>query len=363
MIKVPLILSLLLILNSTELMAHISTQVDSYIQKLVAQQEFSGVILIAQQGNPIFHTAYGFANHEWEIPCTLDTKFRIASITKQFTAAAILKLQEQGLLKLTDTVDKYIPDYPQGNRITIHHLLSHTAGLARIFEIPHLNNVLRVPHTTGQMVELFKNKPLIFNPGSYYDYSNSGYLLLSHIIEIITGKSFAYSLKELILIPADMHESGNDDNTMILKKRASGYILINDTLCNGEYIEMQLCAGAGGIYSCAADLLRWNQALYSGKIITPESLTYMLTPYTISLSAFPGGCELYDLSYANYGYGIRTGIYSNGTHFTSHEGILNGFITNMIHMIEPNIDIVILSNFQHAPIKEITGTLANYITL
>lgn len=332
----------------------------SYLSSLEEQNQLSGIVLIAQNNEIIFHHAYGLANNELHVKNHEHTKFRIASITKQFTAALILKLQELGYLGVNDPVSKFIPDFPNGHAITLHHLLSHTSGLARIQEIPDLSNILRIPHTSAQMVELFKNSQAKFNPGQYYDYSNAGYLLLTYIIELVTEKSFGQVLQELILIPPGMHESGSDDNSLILKDRASGYCLVEDQLHNAPYIEMSLCGGSGGMYATAYDLYLWNQALYSGKIISKDSLTLMFTPHTQRLTAFEG-CIGWDLSYAQYGYGIRVGTLANGNHFSSHEGIFNGFCSNLIHIFESNTDIIILSNFQHAPIKEISDTLINYV--
>lgn len=332
----------------------------SYLSSLEKQNQLSGIVLIAQNNEIVFHQSYGLSNHELHVKNHEHSKFRIASITKQFTAALILKLQELGYLGVNDPVSKFIPDFPNGHAITLHHLLSHTSGLARIQEIPDLSNILRIPHTSAQMVELFKNSPAKFNPGQYYDYSNAGYLLLSYIIELITKKSFGQVLQELILIPAGMHESGSDDNRVILKDRASGYNLVDNQLQNGTYIDMPLCGGSGGMYATAYDLCLWNQALYSGKIINQNSLGQMLSQHTQNLSAFDG-CIGWDLSYAQYGYGIRVGTLPNGNYFASHEGIFNGFCSNIMHIFESNTDIIILSNYQHAPIKEISDTLIYYV--
>lgn len=341
--------------------AHPKTNlITDYLDELTQYNQFSGVVLVAQDNKIIFHKAYELANHELGIKNHEHTKFRIASVTKQFTAALVLKLQELGLVAVYNPVSKYIPDYPNGDAITLHHLLSHTSGLARIQEIPNVDNVLRIPHTKAEMVNLFKDRSSKFNPGQYYDYSNAGYLLLSYIIELVTKKSFGQALKEFILIPAGMHESGSDDNALILANRASGYYLVESQLQNAPHIEMLLCGGSGGMYATAYDLYLWNQALYSDKIINKNSLAQMLTPHTQELAAFEG-CIGWDLSYAHYGYGIRVGTLANGHHFSSHEGIFNGFCSNIIHIFESNTDIIILSNLQHTPIKEINDTIINYI--
>lgn len=339
-----------------------TTLIASYLDDLSAKSQFSGVVLISQNNTLLLHKAFGLSNHELVVRNHEHIKFRIASITKQFTAALILRLQELGYVSVNDPVSKFIPDFHNGNAITLHHLLSHTSGLARIQEIPNLSNILRIPHTSAQMVDLFKNSPTKFNPGEYYDYSNAGYLLLSHIIELVTQKSFAQTLKEFILTPACMQNSGSDNNALILKDRASGYNLVDEQLQNGTYIDLPLCSGSGGMYATAHDLYLWNQALYSGKIINQNSLAQMLNPHTQNLTAFEG-CIGWDLSYAQYGYGIRVGTWANGHHFTSHEGIFNGFCSNIIHIFESNTDIIILSNFQHAPIKEISDALINFLLL
>ena len=345
----------------TSTMAHQTAQsIKTYLSSLTNQDQFSGIVLVVQNNKILFHQAYGWANLELNVKNHEHTKFRIASITKQFTATLILKLQEQGLLSINDTISKFIPDFPNGHIITLHHLLNHTSGLARIQEIPDIGNILRIPHTKAQMVTLFKAQPSKFNPGDYYDYSNASYLLLTYIIELVTKKSFGQALQELILIPAGMHGSGSDNNVVILKDRASGYCLVEDQLHNAPYIDMPLCGGSGGMYATAHDLYLWNQALYSGKIINKNSLAPMFTPHTQNLTAFEG-CIGWDLSYAQYGYGIRVGTLINGQHFASHEGIFNGFCSNIMHIFESNTDIIIQSNFQHAPIKDITDTIVNYV--
>ncbi len=354
-----ILFSLFIILNS--MAQEKNSSVHKYLEDLTHHNQFNGIVLIAHNSEIVFHQAYGLANHELNVKNHEHTKFRIASITKQFTAALILRLQELSLLKIADTVDQYIPDYPNGNAITLHHLLSHTSGLARIQEIPDISNILRIPHTKWQMVTLFKDRHVKFNPSNFYDYSNASYLLLTYIIELVTKKSFGQALQELILTPAGMHESGSDNNSLILKDRASGYCLAEDQLQNAPYIDMALCGGSGGMYATAHDLYLWNQALYSGKIINQNSLSQMLSPHTQSLAAFEG-CIGWDLSYAQYGYGMRVGTLANGNHFSSHEGIFNGFYSNLLHIFESNTDIIILSNFQHAPIKDITDRLLITLT-
>lgn len=351
-------------LASTICMINCAQSIDSlacYLSNLEKNNQFSGIILIAENNSIVLHRPLGLSNYELDVKNKLDTKFRIASITKQFTAALVLKLQELGNLSVNDPVSKFIPDYPKGSAMTLHHLLIHTSGLAHIQEIPDLANILRIAHTRAQMVDLFKYSPAKFNPSEYYDYSNAGYLLLSYIIELATQKSFAQALKEFILTSAGMHESGSDDNAFILKDRASGYNLVNNELQNGAYIDMPLCSGSGGMYATAHDLYLWNQALYSGQIINRDSLALMLTPHTQTLTPFEG-CIGWDLSYAQYGYGIRVGTLANGHHFTSHEGIINGFCSNIIHIFESSTDIIILSNLQHAPIKEMSDIIINYVS-
>jgi CubicO group peptidase (beta-lactamase class C family) len=203
----------------------IEAEVDAYVKPYLEMGGFSGSILIAKGGKILLKKGYGMANYELGVPNTPDTKFHIASVSKPFTAAAVMLLQERGLLSVSDPLTKFISDYPKGDKITVHHLLTHTSGIPNVNNYPDYDAKSKFPQTPASLVEMFKNKPLIMQPGDQYNYSNSNYNLLAYIIEKVSGKSYGEFLKENIFQPLAMKDTGHDGQAeTLLKNRASGYV-------------------------------------------------------------------------------------------------------------------------------------------
>jgi CubicO group peptidase (beta-lactamase class C family) len=265
--------------------------------------QFSGTILVAQDGSIIYEDAFGWANLEWRIPNTLDTRFRIAFITKQFTAILVMQQVEKGRLQLDGKVSEYLPDYPErnGSRITIHHLLTHSAGIIDfkdMFQHLHLGGTVdiggftlqvaddkdmpdymtlgRLPHTRQDLLGYFADKDLLFSPGSQSRYSNFGYVLLAVILEQVTGQSYQEILQEGILDPAGMQDTGVDVSSSILEQRASGYV--HKPLAGPEniFVDMSLFLGSGCLYSTVGDLFLFYEALYAGKLLQDDSMDRMM---------------------------------------------------------------------------------------
>ncbi|MGC2310125.1 MAG: serine hydrolase [Candidatus Babeliaceae bacterium] len=327
---------------STQIHAQkVSEQLDAYMQALTKLNRFSGSVVVAKGNTILLNKGYGFASHEFEIPNTPQTRFRICSITKMITAAAIMQLQERGLLQVSDSISKYLPDYPRGHEITIHHLLTHTSGVSS-GNMP-LEMVVS-PATLEQIISFYKNEPLEYGPGADYRYSNAGYLLLSAIIERISGKSYTSFIKENILVPVNMHESFfRDCDYGILKNCACGYCLneINE-LVNGHYVYENF-KGSGGLFCTAYDLYMFVQALNTGGLMSKSSLQTMFTPYH---------------NKENYGYGCHID-YLEKNKFIEHGGMLSsGFKSNVSVFIDDEIYIVILSNFFSAWVNETRDALA-----
>jgi len=318
-----------------------SQQLDKYMEALTKLNRFSGVVLIAKGDTILLNKGYGFASYEFEVHNTSQMKFRICSITKMITAVAILQLQEKGLLDVNDSVSHYLPDYPRGEEITIHQLLSHTSGISSD-NLP-LEMVV-CPAKLEDMLSFFKNKPLEFEPGSDYRYSNAGYYLLSYIIETISGTSYETYIQENILIPSKMKDSffrGHDYE--ILKNCASGYCFNEtNTLVNGHYVYENF-KGGGGLFCTAYDLYLFAKALTDGKLINIESIQTMFTPYHTK---------------ENYGYGCH--IQSLFDHkCIEHGGMLSsGFKSNLSILLEDDIYIVILSNLFSSWVNEAREALA-----
>jgi len=308
----------------------------------VDQGLFSGSVLIAKDGKIILCKGYGMANYEHGVPNTPQTKFRLGSITKQFTAMAIMQLQEKGLLNINDTVYKYIPDYPNGDKITIHHLLTHTAGIPNVARFPKYKKKKIKPHTSEELVARFKDEPLDFEPGEKHRYSNSGYMLLGYIIEKASGKTYEDFLKENIFAPLGMHNSGYDKAGPIIKNRASGYEWGDyDKLENASYIHMSFSAGAGALYATLGDLYLWDQALYTEKLCTKELLEKAFT----SIKGY------------NYGYGWRIKE-QDRRKLVFHPGAIDGFSNFIGRYINDRVSIILLNNIGHVSARKIAETLA-----
>jgi len=290
--------------------------------------QFSGAVLVARNGVPVFRQAFGLANLEWEIPNTPDTKFRIGSITKQFTATAILQLAEAGKLSVDDPLLKYYPGSPAAwNGITIRHLLTHTSGIPSFTSIPHFfDQQARLDRTPKEIIELTQDKALEFAPGSKYAYDNTGYVILGYIIEMVSGEKYADYIQHHIFDPLAMKSSGYDVSETLIPKRAAGYSRGKDQFTNARFISMTEPYAAGSLYTTVDDILTWDQALYAAKLLTPASLQAMFTDY-------------------GHGYGFGWVIANQfGHRHIVHAGAVNGFITRIDRYPEDKLTVVVFSN-------------------
>ncbi|WP_166924732.1 serine hydrolase [Flavobacterium poyangense] len=299
--------------------------------------QFNGSVLIAEHGKVLFKKGYGQANMEWNIPNEPDTKFRLGSISKQFTAFLIVKLAQDGKIKLDAPITTYLPDYPKatGDKVTIHHLLTHTSGIPNYTSVPRfLQEKSREPYTPQEFIKTFENLPLEFTPGERFRYSNSGYFLLGYIIEKITGKTYEQYLQETILTPLKMANTGYDHNETILKKRAAGYEKRGTKLINSPYLDMSIPYAAGSLYSTVEDLYLWDQSLYTNKLLSAASMELLYKPYINA-----GG--------ESYGYGWFIDEASNGDKaklkVIEHGGGINGFNT-VISRVPADKNLVVLLN-------------------
>jgi CubicO group peptidase (beta-lactamase class C family) len=259
----------------------IEAEVDAYVKPYLEMGGFSGSILIAKGGKILLKKGYGMANYELGVPNTPDTKFHIASVSKPFTAAAVMLLQERGLLSVSDPLTKFISDYPKGDKITVHHLLTHTSGIPNVNNYPDYDAKSKFPQTPASLVEMFKNKPLIMQPGDQYNYSNSNYNLLAYIIEKVSGKSYGEFLKENIFQPLAMKDTGHDGQAeTLLKNRASGYVPVGVSgFENAPYLDWTSKTGNGSLYSTVEDLYKWDRALYTEKLLKKPTLERMFTAH------------------------------------------------------------------------------------
>jgi CubicO group peptidase (beta-lactamase class C family) len=309
-------------------------QIDDLMRRYVDNGKFNGSVLVAENGKVIFEKGYGLANMEWNIPNAPDTKFRLGSLTKQFTGMLIMQLVEQGKLKLEGKVTDYLTDYPKatGDKITIHHLLTHTAGIPNYTNFPGFNEKIgRNRYRPADFIKQFSDLPLEFEPGSAFTYSNSGYFLLGFIIEKVTGKPYERVLQENIFTPLQMHNTGYDGFNKVLPKRASGYELWNLVYENASYLDMSIPYAAGSLYSTVEDLALWDQALYTDKLLSAPSKALLFTPYKNGYA---------------YGWGVykrQIGQLKDSVQVMSHLGGINGFNT-LLTRIPTNKQLVVLLN-------------------
>jgi CubicO group peptidase (beta-lactamase class C family) len=352
-----LILVALFLTTTSFLTAQTATQKAAKFDEVMAlaskYQTFNGAVLVAENGKVIYKKGFGLANMEWNIPNTPETRFRLGSITKQFTATLILQLVEQGKIKLDGKLSDYLPDYRKdvGEKVTIHQLLTHTSGIPSYTGLPgFIRDVSRNPYTVDEFVKKFASNDLEFEPGSKFSYNNSGYFLLGAIIEKITGRPYEQVIKEKIFEPLGMKNSGYDHAATILEKRASGYIKTRDGYLNAPYLDMSLPYAAGSLYSTVEDLFLWDQALYTDRLLSEQSKAVMYKPY---LQNYAYG---WVITKAKLGSGPET-VTSIG-----HNGGINGFNTLLVRYPEQRNLIVLLDNTsQGASLDRLAGELTNIL--
>ncbi len=316
-------------------------RMEQIIQSSVTGKRFMGTVLVAQNGEILLDKGYGYANLEWEIPDSPEAKFRLGSITKQFTAACILLLEERGKLKTDDPVKKYMPDAPAAwDKITIYNLLTHTSGIPSFTGFPDYRSTEAVPTTPEKLVARFRDKPLDFQPGEKWNYSNSGYVLLGYLVEKISGQSYKDFVQENIFKPLGMNDSGYDSNSAVILHRAYGYSPGSNGPVNAGYIDMSIPFSAGALYSTTHDLLRWEQGLFGGKLLSAASLKKMTTPFKENYAC---------------GLSVRT---VNGHTEIDHGGGIEGFNTELAYYPDDKLTIVVLANLNGGAPETIATQLA-----
>jgi CubicO group peptidase (beta-lactamase class C family) len=333
---------LITVLSFAAMAQDLAPKADELINAYVKQSQFSGSVLIAKGGQVILSKGYGMANYELEVPNTPQTRFRLGSITKQFTALAIAQLVERGVVKVDDPITKYLPDFPKetGDKITVYHLLTHTSGIPSFTESSDYPQIKINPFSGEKLIAWLKNKPLDFTPGENFKYNNAGYILLGNIIEKVTGKSYEQYLKENILEPLGMKSTGYDHNKQVMKNRAAGYTAKGKEIERAEYIDMSVPGGAGALYSTVEDLYLWDRALYTEKLVKKATLEKLYTPFK-----------------SNYAWGWRVGE-QNGRKVVLHGGGIDGFNTTIVRYVNDDICIIALSNRIPAALNAMSKNLA-----
>ena len=315
---------------------------DQVVRSFSDRQLFMGAVLVARGDQVLFNKGFGSANLEWDIPNSPQSKFRLGSLTKQFTAASSMLLEERGKLKTEDPVKKYMPDAPAAwDGITIFHLLTHTSGIPNFTNLPEYRKMEPFATPVGDIIALFRDRPLDFAPGEKWNYSNSGYVVLGYLIEKISGESYQKFLQENIFTPLGMKDSGYDSNSAIEARRDSGYTRGASGIENTGYIHMTVPFSAGALYSTTGDLLRWEQGLFGGKVLTAASLQKLTTPFK-----------------NDYAFGLIVHTV-HGHKVIEHDGGIEGFNTHLQYSPDDKLTVVVLANLNGTAPGEIGAKLAS----
>ncbi len=307
--------------------AQLDDRLNEYLRAFVDSGNFSGAVLVAQKGKIILRRGYGMANYELNVPNSPEIRFHIASVSKPFTAAAILQLEEQGRLQVADRVSRFLPNFPHGDEITLQHLLTHTSGIKNINDLPDYNAFACLPHTLEELVGKFASVPLDFPPGSSYHYSNSNYNLLALIIEKVSGEAYGDYIQKHIFDPAGMRDSGNDgDASRLIVLAASGYQPAGAVgFEKVGYLDWSNKTGNGSLYSTLDDLYRFDRALKTNVILK----------------------EATRQKYFVGGKGNRFGWFTkefNGHRLMSSNGRSPGFTAELDRYPDDDVTIIVLSN-------------------
>jgi len=340
-------------LSAQNLDAKLSAEIDKLLQDHYKADGSGATVLVSQKGKILYHKAFGMANLELGVPMRTDHVFRIGSVTKQFTGAAILKLAEEGKLSIQDDLTKFLPDYPtQGKKITVEHLLTHTSGIKSYTGMKEWDEQMhRKDFTPTELIALFKDQPMDFEPDADWRYNNSGYILLGYIIEKVSGKTYGEYINETFFKPLGMKNSYYGDTKPVIKNRASGYSQgdVEGSYVNSAFLSMTQPYAAGSLLSTVEDLNIWTRALHSGKVIKPESLKKAITPYIL-----PNGTN------THYGYGLQM---SNllGSLTVEHSGGIHGFLSDLVYLPQEEVCVAILTNCDCEPPRDLTPRIAALI--
>lgn len=311
-------------------------QADQLLEAYHAAGQFSGAVLVAEGDTVIYQRGIGLADRSWDIANSPDTHFRIASATKQFTAALVLRLYEEGKIDLDEPIITYLPDYPrpQGEIVTVRHLLLQTSGIPNYTSLPDWRDRMRDPHDPDDFLNVFAGLDLAFPPGAQFQYSNSNYFVLGVIIEKVTGLTYAEAMRTLLLEPLGLTSTGYHHRNLIVPNMAQGYEPADGVYQPEDYTDPTLPYAAGMLYSTVGDLLRWKRALHGGRVFArQETLTLMLTP--------SGGGE----------FGYAMGIARNQQQLgdaslvvVGHGGRIEGFRSDDKYFPEREWTVIVLSN-------------------
>jgi CubicO group peptidase (beta-lactamase class C family) len=310
---------------------------------------FSGTVLVADRGQVIYKEAFGMANREWNVPNTVDTKFRLASVSKQFCSLIMMQLVQEGKVNLDDKITDYLPYYRKdtGDRITLHHLQCHQTGIKDFTAgFDYRGTTSRLTFGKDEFIKLHCSGDLSHEPGTIYSYCNAGYCILGRIMEKVTGKTFERNLHDRIFEPLGMKNSGYDRNRYVIEKRASGYTYGPFGLENADYIDMDSSPGAAGaLYSTAEDMFLWDRALHTDKLLDNKHRHLMFTPNRDVPEVEAAGGR----PHSDYGYGWQIAtrthpVTKKRTKVINHGGAINGFRAMEHRLVDDDAFVIVLCN-------------------
>ncbi|MDA2938992.1 beta-lactamase family protein, partial [Acidobacteria bacterium AH-259-A15] len=322
----------------------LGNRLNKYLADLHQEGQFSGSVIVTKNDEVLHSKSYGLADVEHGVANTPQTRFRIGSITKQFTAMGIMILQERGRLSVTDTLGKHLTDIPSAwEGLTIHQLLTHTSGIMHSWALPGFRDTMMVPASIDEVLERYHDQPLLFTPGEDFQYSGVGYFLLAKLIEVISGKPYGMFLQEAVFAPLGMHDTGTDQPEVVLERRARGYVFEDGTLRNAPTLYIPILTGGGNLYSTVEDLARWDRALREKRLISPA-----------------GYKALYQPDLENYAYGWRVSE-QDGRRVLGHGGGVPGFTSFILRVPDEELCVVVLTNSRRVQVRNIADRLAETV--
>lgn len=347
---VIVLITLLTIVSTVAQTQNIATKIDSLLLTVFKDKNGpGGVFMVAKQGKPIYQKAFGKANLELNVDLKTEDVFQLGSMTKQFTAVAILQLEEQGKLNVNDLVSKFIPDYPNGNKITLHHLLTHTSGIKDFTKMKSLQQIGQKDLSPTEMIAFFKNEPVDFPPGEKFDYNNSGYFLLGYVIEIVSGEKYEDYIKKYIFDKAEMTNSRYANDIAIIANRAYGYHKKENGYVNKSRISFNIPYSSGALMSTLDDMLKWQNALNKNLMVSANTLKKSFSKYRLN-----NGEEF------TYGYGWHIKDI-NGIEAREHGGSIFGFKTMGVYIPSKDIYVLGFSNCDCNSPTQVTRDIAELV--
>lgn len=337
-----------------------NVELNKFIESFVTKNNFNGTILIEQNAKKIYEKSFGFSNFPFKVRSTVDTKYKIASITKAFTAVLTLQLVEEGRIDLNKTIKTYLPQYngQGGNTVTIKQLLNMTTGMRNMDDGLTLESALKngipqyqKPYTSDEMLTIFCSDTLVTKPGTVFDYNNADFIILGKIIEKLSGKTFDENLKEKILIPLQMYNAGLLSQHDIVEKLADTYFYFDDTkkLVNDFPVYIDNWYAAGAMYSTVEDVLKFSQAMFSHRLLKETTMNEMLTP---GLGEYGYGVWIYK------DYNIRGKMYT----IVKRPGSIMGAQAMLLHILESGTTVIILCNANTVNLDDLGADIIEKIT-